>query len=77
MAHLEVNMKHKRIIVIGCSGSWKSTLARKLGDLMDLPATHLDRLYWESDFKPVSRDVFDERLTNILTSTCRTLERLT
>ena len=36
----------RRVLIIGCSGTGKSTLARRLGSLLDLPVTHLDHLYW-------------------------------
>jgi len=37
----------QRIAVIGCIGAGKSTLARQLGLLLDLPVVHLDRLWWD------------------------------
>ncbi|MER6760324.1 MULTISPECIES: P-loop NTPase family protein [Amycolatopsis] len=36
----------RRIMVTGCSGAGKSTLARQIGAALDIPVTHLDRLYW-------------------------------
>ena len=41
----------KRVLVIGCSGSGKSTFSRKLGAITDLPVVHLDQHFhgpnWE------------------------------
>jgi len=37
----------KRVIVIGSGGAGKSTLARKMGEILDLPIHHLDRLHWK------------------------------
>ena len=34
----------KRIMVIGCSGSGKSTFALELGRITGIEVTHLDRL---------------------------------
>ena len=56
----------KRIIVIGCPGSGKSTFARALRDRLGLPLIHLDMLYWNADQTTVSREIFDERLQNVL-----------
>ncbi len=36
----------KRIVVIGSGGSGKSTFSRRLGEKLDIPVVHLDRLYW-------------------------------
>jgi adenylate kinase family enzyme len=38
----------KRILVIGSSGSGKSTFARRLGELLNLEVIHLDSLFWHS-----------------------------
>jgi adenylate kinase family enzyme len=40
----------KRILVIGSSGSGKSTFARKLGEKTGLKVIHLDRLYWKPNW---------------------------
>ncbi len=36
----------KKIMIIGSGGAGKSTLARQLGDILDLEVIHLDALYW-------------------------------
>ena len=36
----------KRVIIIGCGGAGKSTLARQLGEKTGLPVVHLDRIWW-------------------------------
>lgn len=36
----------KKILVIGSGGSGKSTVATRLGALLDLEVTHLDKLFW-------------------------------
>ncbi len=36
----------KRVMVVGPSGVGKSTLARGLGKVLNLPVVHLDKLYW-------------------------------
>ena len=56
----------RKIIVIGCPGSGKSTFSKKLHDLTDLPLYHLDLIYHRADRTTVSRDEFDSSLSRIL-----------
>ena len=56
----------KRVIVIGCPGAGKSTFARELHKLTSLPLFHLDLLYWNGDRTTVSKEVFRERLREVL-----------
>ena len=56
----------KKILIIGCPGSGKSTFARALKEATGLPLVHLDMLYWNSDRTTVSREVFDARLEEAL-----------
>lgn len=56
----------KKIIVIGCPGSGKSTFSRALHDITGIPLYHLDMLYWNADRKTVDKVVFLERLSNVL-----------
>lgn len=37
----------KKIAVIGCAGSGKTTLAQRLQTLLGLPLHHLDQYYWQ------------------------------
>ncbi|MBE6812949.1 MAG: adenylate kinase [Ruminococcaceae bacterium] len=55
-----------KVIVIGCPGSGKSTFSRALHTLTSLPLYHLDLLKWNSDKTTVSKEVFLERLQNVL-----------
>ncbi|MBO5353848.1 MAG: adenylate kinase [Lachnospiraceae bacterium] len=52
----------KRVIVIGCPGSGKSTFSRKLHHSTGLPLYHLDMLYWNADRTTVPQEIFWERL---------------
>lgn len=36
----------KKIIIIGSGGAGKSTLAKQLGEKLELPVIHLDALFW-------------------------------
>ena len=55
-----------KAIVIGCPGSGKSTFSKALHELTDIPLYHLDLLKWNSDKTTVSKEVFLERLQNVL-----------
>ncbi|MCB9821876.1 hypothetical protein H6801_00670 [Candidatus Nomurabacteria bacterium] len=39
---------YNKILIIGCPGTGKSTLARKLGDITKLPVIHLDK-FWHDE----------------------------
>ena len=56
----------ERIIIIGCGGAGKSTLARKLGEVLDLPVVHLDKLFWKPNWVEKSNEEFDALLAQEL-----------
>ena len=68
-AMLQSDMKRtdigNRIIVLGCSGSGKSTFARRLLECTDLPLFHLDNIWWKKDRTHVSREEFDREVERI------------
>ena len=51
----------KKIIVIGCPGSGKSTFSRALHDITGIALFHLDMMKWNADRTTVSREVLIER----------------
>ena len=56
----------KKVIVIGCPGSGKSTFSRALSDKLGLPLYHLDMMYWNADKTTVEKRIFLERLSLVL-----------
>ncbi len=56
----------KKIIVIGCPGSGKSTFAKSLSKITGIELFHLDNLFWNADKTTVERSAFVERLLNIM-----------
>ncbi|MBR6533336.1 MAG: AAA family ATPase [Clostridia bacterium] len=56
----------KKIIIIGCPGSGKSTFSRELHRLTGIDLFHLDMMYWNSDKTTVEKEVFLERLNRAL-----------
>lgn len=49
----------ERIMIIGCGGAGKSTLARQLGEKTGLPVVHLDKLFWKPGWESLSQEEFD------------------
>ena len=53
----------ERVMVIGCGGAGKSTLARKLGEKTGLPVVHLDQIWWApGHWQHIEKPEFDEKL---------------
>lgn len=57
----------KRIIIIGCPGSGKSTFSRELHRITNIPLYHLDMLFRNPDKTTVEKSLFRNRLADILT----------
>lgn len=56
----------KKVIVIGCPGSGKSTFSRALHKITGISLYHLDMLFWNEDKTTVDKAVFIEKLSQIL-----------
>ena len=55
-----------RVVVVGSTGSGKTTLARQLSRLLDVPHTELDALNWEPNWVMAPTDVFRQRTQDAL-----------
>ena len=55
----------KKIIVIGCPGSGKSTFAKELNKFYNLPLYHLDMIWNKPDKTTITREEFDNILDKI------------
>ena len=55
----------KKVIVIGCPGSGKTTFAEKLNKSTGLPLYYLDAVWHKPDKTHISREEFDENLAGI------------
>ena len=52
----------QRILVMGSSGSGKSTFARRLSEITDIPAVSLDALFWRPGWVESDLDEFSQRV---------------
>ena len=52
----------ERILIIGCGGAGKSTLARQLGKRTGLPVVHLDQLFWHPGWVESTKDEIDAKI---------------
>ena len=54
-------------MIVGSAGAGKSTLARKLNDIMGIKLFHLDRLFWKPGWECISREELEEKIRSIIT----------
>ena len=57
----------KKVIVVGCPGSGKSTFARKLQEKTGLPLYYLDMIWHKPDKTTLTKEEFDEKLHELIT----------
>lgn len=55
----------QRVLVMGSSGSGKSTFARRLSSLTGLPFVSLDALYWQPGWQPSEPEDFGRRVAKV------------
>lgn len=55
-----------RILIIGPCGAGKSTLAAALGQRLDLPVFHMDKLNWQAGWVESSKEEISARLAEIV-----------
>lgn len=55
-----------RIMIIGFSGGGKSTLARKMGEILGIEPTHFDRLHWLPNWVESTREYKREMVKPVL-----------
>ena len=61
-----LSLAMRRIIVVGCQGSGKTSLALRLGRNLDLPVVHLDVLYWRPGWKESDKASFRVRVADAI-----------
>lgn len=56
----------ERIAIIGAAGSGKTTLAKKLEFILKINVYHLDRIFWQRDWKRIAEEDRIDILQNIV-----------
>jgi adenylate kinase family enzyme len=56
----------QRIMIIGCGGAGKSTLARRLGERLGLPVVHLDAHYWHAGWVETPKEAWRETVARLV-----------
>jgi adenylate kinase family enzyme len=55
----------RRVLIIGISGAGKSTFARRFGAITQLPVIHLDREFWQPDWRPTALQAWRNRVLEL------------
>ena len=61
-----IDRRLRRIVVVGVTGSGKTTLARELSRRLGLPHVELDAFYWEPNWTPAPAETFRARVAEAL-----------
>ena len=56
----------RKVSIIGCGGAGKSTLAVRLGPLLDLPVIHLDAVHWRPNWEKPPPEEWERRHADLL-----------
>ena len=56
----------QRVLVIGSGGAGKSTVATRLGKLLNLEVNHLDKLYWRAGWVEPETDEWIKTVNNLI-----------
>lgn len=56
----------KRIVIIGSGGAGKSTLAGRLGKILNLKVLHLDKLHWQPNWVGRPKDEWNKIVEDLI-----------
>jgi len=57
----------KRIVILGSSGTGKTTFGRQLAEKLGVNVLHLDSVYWEKDWHNLDKEAFYKYMKQYLT----------
>jgi adenylate kinase family enzyme len=63
-------MAENRIVVVGTTGSGKTTLAAQLGERQSIPHIELDAIHWGPNWTEIPTELFRAKLTEALSGDC-------
>ncbi len=63
---MPTTLSGQRIVVIGVTGSGKTTCARRIARSRGIPHVELDALYWDANWTPASVELFRQRVSAAL-----------
>jgi adenylate kinase family enzyme len=55
----------RRVLVLGCAGAGKSTLARRMAAALALPLVELDRMFWRPGWVEAPREEFRDAVARL------------
>ncbi len=56
----------KRILIIGCPGAGKTTLAFKLQEKLDVEIIHLDQAYWKANWTETPKEEWQKKVEQLI-----------
>lgn len=59
-----------RIAVMGYVGSGKTYLSKSISHMRDIPAMHLDEIYFDKNWRPIDKSVVLSQVSDFMTNDC-------
>jgi adenylate kinase family enzyme len=63
---IEALKSYNKILIVGAPGVGKSFLSKKIGNDLNVPVHHLDKMFWQPNWVASDQSVFEEKISNIL-----------
>jgi adenylate kinase family enzyme len=58
----------RRILILGPSGSGKSTVCKRIGEILGIPAVHLDMHYWNPNWVETPKNEWPDKVKKLIAS---------